>query len=301
MGLFFCLLGLKRTGFLLYLLHESNNLHAMMNRKLSFLLGLAALLFSPPPAWSQDSLVVDIWEGVPSPDRPQARLHVFLPGQGAAPARSVLILPGGGYAGLAMGHEGTDWAGFFCPRGVAACVLEYRLPAGQCEVPLADVRRALEVMREKAAGWGLAPEGIGIMGSSAGGHLAATAVAWLPASERPAFQILFYPVVTMDETYTHHGSRENLLGKSPSPALVYHYSLEHHVEPSFPPTFIAFSGDDKVVSPRNALQYYAALLECGVSASLHAYPGGGHGWGYRGTFAWHGQVVDELGSWLDSF
>lgn len=273
----------------------------MMKRKFSFLLSLMALLFTVSPARAQESLVLDVWGDLPSSSRPQARLHVFLPQEAGQGARSVLILPGGGYVGLAMGHEGTDWADFFCPRGMAVFVLEYRMPAGQCDVPLADVRRALQLIRSKAGEWHIDAARVGIMGSSAGGHLAATAVAWLPAGERPAFQILLYPVVTMEQGVTHAGSRHELLGPNPLPAWVDHYSIERHVTSAFPPAFIALSGDDDVVPPRNSLQYYAALQQAGVSAELHVYPTGGHGWGYRSNFRWHEQLVDELSAWLDSF
>ena len=144
-------------------------------KKRNLFLSLMALLFSLSPVRGQENLVVNVWDGVPADGKPQARLHVFLPEKGAKPARSVLILPGGGYVHLALGHEGTDWAGFFCPRGVAAFVLEYRMPAGQCDVPLADVRRALQTIRSRAAEWGVDSLQVGVMGSSAGGHLAATA------------------------------------------------------------------------------------------------------------------------------
>lgn len=245
--------------------------------------------------------VVNIWEEVgDTAMRPQTRLHVFLPQGGTAQGlRSVLILPGGGYSGLAMGHEGTDWADFFCRRGVAVFVLEYRMPRGCPDVPFDDVRQALRVVRARAEAWGLDARKVGIMGSSAGGHLAATAVAWLPAEERPAFQILFYPVVTMEAGVTHRGSRENLLGRDADAARVDHYSLERHVRADFPPTFIVLSNDDDVVLPRNGVQYYAALQEAGVRVSLHVYPEGGHGWGYRENFSWHEVMVGELSYWLE--
>ena len=168
-------------------------------------------------------------------------------------------------------------------------------------MPLAVGRRARLVIRSGAAVWGVVSRLVGFRVCSAGALRAATAAVWLPAGECPAFQILLYPVVTMEEGVTHRGSREALLGRNPLPAWVDHYSLERHVTAAAPRAFIALSGDDDVVPPRNAVQYYTALQEAGIPASLHIYPTGGHGWGYRSSFAFHGQLLDELARWLETF
>lgn len=145
------------------------------------------------------------------------------------------------------------------------------------------------------------PDDIGIMGFSAGGHLASTFATHYPAELRPAFQILVYPVISMDETITHSGSRENLIGKNPSKALIDYYSNEKHVNAESPRAFIALSDDDRAVPCRNSLRYYKALHRYQIPVSLHIYPTGGHGWGYNESFRFKKAVHDELSDWLRSF
>jgi acetyl esterase/lipase len=199
-----------------------------------------------------------------------------------------------------VGHEGNDWAPFLNTRGIAAFVLEYRMPKGLHDVPLEDVQRALTVIRSHAAEWHINPALVGIMGSSAGGHLAATAATLLPAAAKPAFQILFYPVISMQEGITHQGSRNNLLGQPADPVLVQRYSLEQHVTRDTPKAFITLSGDDKVVPPRNAIDYYSALQRLGIPTSLHVYPTGDHGWGIQPRFPEHPQMLEALSKWLET-
>lgn len=221
-------------------------------------------------------------------------LIVFMPDSGAV-EKTVLILPGGGYTHLAMQHEGTDWASWFNDRGVAAAVLAYPMPEGDAAKPIGAVRKALAYLRANH------PSGkLGVMGSSAGGHLASTAATHLPADERPDFHILFYPVISMDSTLTHPGSRRNLLGENPAPSMVTGYSNETRVDASTPAAFIALSGDDKAVPPANSIRYYSALQSLGVPASLHVYPTGGHGWGFRSKFKYHNQMLNELERWLET-
>ncbi|MDE6582672.1 MAG: alpha/beta hydrolase, partial [Duncaniella sp.] len=141
---------------------------------------------------------------------------------------------------------------------------------------------------------------LGVMGSSAGGHLASTSATHLPAGERPAFQILFYPVISMDSTLTHPGSRRNLLGENPAEQTVTAYSNDTRVDAFTPPAFIALSGDDKAVPPANSIRYYSALQPLGIPASLHVYPTGGHGWGFRPKFKYHNQMLNELERWLET-
>lgn len=211
---------------------------------------------------------------------------------------AIIMCPGGGYARLAMGHEGHDMASWLNAQGITYVVLKYRMPNGHSEVPLSDAEQAIRLVRRHAEEWGIDPHLVGIMGASAGGHLAAS-LATLYSSEetRPDFQILFYPVITMGKA-THGGSRENLLGKEPSAAMKQKYSLECQVNRRTPQAFIMLSSDDGVVPPENSLRYYMALLDSGVPAALHAYPTGGHGWGFKDSFPYKRQWTGELEKWL---
>ncbi|RMG17318.1 MAG: alpha/beta hydrolase [Bacteroidetes bacterium] len=224
-------------------------------------------------------------------------ITVFLPGAGQANGSSVLICPGGGYTLLAWDWEGTEMAKWFNSFGVAAFVLKYRLPHWESEacrdkVALMDAARAMRLLRSRAAQWQLDPDRMGIMGFSAGGHLASTLITHFDAgqpeatleverfSSRPDFAILMYPVITMKEAYTHRGSRNNLIGNNPSEDAVNHFSNEEHVSPQTPPTILIHANDDKGVVPENSLLFYQALRRHGVPAALHIYEQGGHGFSF---------------------
>ncbi len=231
--------------------------------------------------------------------KPQIR--VYLPEAGKSTGRAVIALPGGGYSHLAYNHEGYDFAPFFLEQGIAYIVLKYRMPFGNKEVPFSDVAEAIRLTKSNAGKWHINENKIGIMGSSAGGHLAATVATKSDAAIKPAFQILLYPVITMDSTYTHKGSRKNLLGANPTEATGIAYSNEKQVNAATPRAFIAFSNDDKVVLPTNGTNYYNALHKAGVPASLHIYPSGGHGWGFRDTFKYKAAFLKNLSDWLAGF
>ena len=209
--------------------------------------------------------------------------------------QAIIACPGGGYAGVATTHEGHDMATWFNTQGITYAVLHYRMPYGKHEIPLNDAHQAIRYMRKNAEQFGF--NQLGIMGSSAGGHLASTAATHFDAETRPDFQILFYPVVTMTE-YTHQGSKDNLLGKNPSEELVKLYSNELQVTEQTPPAFIMHSSDDTVVPVQNTLDYYLSLCKHGVPASVHFYPIGGHGWGYNESFPYKAQWKDEMEKWL---
>lgn len=212
---------------------------------------------------------------------------------------AIIMCPGGGYARLAMNHEGHDMAAWFNAQGITYVVLKYRMPNGHDEVPLSDAGQAIRLVRRHAAEWGVNPKRVGIMGASAGGHLAAS-LATLYSDEqcRPDFQILFYPVISMVPGITHAGSRENLIGKEPSPELEQHYTLEKQVNERTPQAFIMLSSDDRSVPPANGIRYFRSLLDHGVPATLHVYPTGGHGWGFRDSFTYKRQWTGELEKWL---
>ena len=209
--------------------------------------------------------------------------------------QAIVACPGGGYAGIAVTHEGHDMAAWFNTQGITYAVLHYRMPYGKHEIPLSDAHQAIRYMRKHAEKWGI--KQLGIMGSSAGGHLASTAATHFTEETRPDFQILFYPVVTMT-AYTHQGSKDNLLGKNPSEELVKLYSNELQVTEQTPPAFIMHSSNDDAVPVLNSINYYLALCKHGVWSSMHLYPIGGHGWGYNESFPYKAQWKDELEKWL---
>ncbi len=212
---------------------------------------------------------------------------------------AIIMCPGGGYGRLAMQHEGHDMAAWLTAQGITYAVLKYRMPNGHNEVPLSDAEQAIRIVREHAKEWGINPHRVGIMGASAGGHLAASlATLYSSDATRPDFQILFYPVISMIKGVTHEGSRRNLIEENPSTELEQKYSLERQVSPRSPQAFIMLSGDDGAVPPINGIGYYLALLEQKVPSTLHVYPTGGHGWGFRDNFIYKRQWTEELEKWL---
>ena len=241
-------------------------------------------------------------QSTPKPfDIEQPSLRVFLPAPELATGRAVVACPVGGYSGLAVNHEGYDWAPYFNKQGIALIVLKYRMPKGDRTLPISDAEAAMKMVRDSADVWNLNPNDIGIMGSSAGGHLASTIATHAPEALRPNFQILFYPVITMDKSFTHMGSHDNLLGKDASADLEKEFSNEKQVTKETPRAFIVYSDDDKVVPPANGVNYYLALNKKGVPSVLHIYPTGGHGWGIREDFLYKSEMQNELTSWLRSF
>lgn len=212
---------------------------------------------------------------------------------------AIIMCPGGGYARLAMNHEGHDMAPWLNAQGITYVVLKYRMPNSYYEVPLSDAEQAIRLVRQHAAEWGVRPDRIGIMGASAGGHLAASLATLYSSDEtRPDFQILFYPVISMQPGITHGGSRQNLLGENPSQELENKYTLEKQVNERTPQAFIMLSADDGAVPPANGIHYFEALLQHQVPATLHVYPTGGHGWGFRDAFTYKRQWTGELEKWL---
>lgn len=238
-------------------------------------------------------------------------LTVWLPPAGKRTGTAVIVCPGGGYTHLAMTHEGSEVAAWLNGLGIAAFVLKYRLPsdvtmADKTIGPLQDAQRAVQLVRQRAGEWGVIPEKVGILGFSAGGHLASTAgthfmkpVISNPGgiSLRPDFMVLLYPVISFDDSIGHRGSRDNLIGKQPPAALVKEYSNELQVTDQTPPAFLVHAEDDNTVPVVNSLYFYEALLRHHVPAELHVYPQGGHGFGmYNATT--RDQWPDRLRNWL---
>jgi acetyl esterase/lipase len=239
-------------------------------------------------------------------------LTVFLPAAGKGNGTAVVVCPGGGYTHLAMTHEGTDVARWLNSLGITAFVLKYRLPSDETMVdktigPLQDAQRAIQLVRQRAGEWGVDAGKVGILGFSAGGHLASTAGTHFlqttiansaQVSLRPDFMILLYPVISFSDSIGHMGSRESLIGKHPDSALVLAYSNERQVTPRTPPTFIVHAEDDKTVPVMNSLNFYEALVRHGVPAELHVYPRGGHGWGLWNSLSKE-QWPDECQRWME--
>lgn len=210
---------------------------------------------------------------------------------------AVIACPGGSYIHVWQGTEGHNMANWYNSHGVTYAVLKYRLPNGHCDVPVSDVFRAMKIM--KAHSEEFAVKRLGIQGCSAGGHLAATAAThYTCQAERPDFQILFYPVISFDPTFTHKDSRDHLIGKNASEQQVRLYSNELQVTADTPPAFIAASTDDATVSVRNSVEYYNALLSKDVSAALLLFPTGGHGWVGNIDFAYRQAWQQALATWL---
>ena len=234
-------------------------------------------------------------ERVVNPD-----LTVFLPTPDKANGAAVLICPGGGYGALAFDHEGNAIAKWLNDNGIAGIILKYRLPSDQIMKdksigPLQDAQEAMRVIRRNANDWKIDPKKVGVIGFSAGGHLASTLSTHYAekvyevkdnSSARPDFSLLIYPVVSFDTTITHRGSRNNLIGIKPDARLVERFSNELQITNETPPAFLVHSADDKAVPVMNSIGYFKGLQKNNIPAELHVFQKGGHGYGLaidRGT------------------
>lgn len=243
-------------------------------------------------------------------------IEVFLPEKDINTKKAIVICPGGGYHGLAYDWEGTEIAKWFNSKGIAAIVLKYRLPNSKSikvssEAPLQDAQRAMRLVRSNAEEWNIDPDKIGVMGFSAGGHLASTLGTQFEKpnnfnedtidklTARPNFMVLLYPVITMKSDYTHKGSKNALLGKNASKELIEQFSNELQVTKKTPPTFIVHSQDDTAVPVENSLQLYKALKDIGVATEMHLYPYGGHGYSMALGKGQLGNWPDRLNEWLN--
>lgn len=228
-------------------------------------------------------------------------IHVFMPETSLNTGKAIVDCPGGGYSHLSMENEGTTWANFFCQRGITFSVVQYRMPKGNREIPVSDAENAVKLLRDSAEQWGINPYDVGIMGFSAGGHLASTVATHAEFDGRPDFCILFYPVVTMGKKGQHEGSCRNFLGKDrDNEQIMKLYSNDLQVRRHLtPPTIIFLANDDTGVPPvSNGIAYYSAMRNAGNNCALHVYPQGGHGFGFRESFPYHEQMLSELEQWL---
>jgi len=247
-------------------------------------------------------------------------IEVFLPTKRNSTGRALIICPGGGYMKLAYDWEGLDYAKYLNTIGVAGIVLKSRLPVSKSNIisyksPILDIQRAIRITRFNAAKWNINPDKIGVMGSSAGGHLASTAgthfdygnhgskdsIEWM--SCRPDFMILMYPVITFTAPSVNKYTRDNLLGKNADPELVIEYSNELKVADDTPPAFIVHCDDDNAVPVENSLLFYAALRKHKIPAELHIYSEGGHGFGLavnQEHIEYWPQACHEWLKWLDT-
>ena len=253
---------------------------------------LAAML-----AYAQEPTTIPLWpNGAPgalgNEDSDKPSLTIFLPVKNQATGTGIVVCPGGAYVNLAANHEGRQVANWLNSLGIAAFVLKYRLgPRYHHPIELGDAQRAIRMVRANAAEYGLAPDRIGIMGFSAGGHLTSTAGTHFDAgnpadsdpiqraSSRPDFLVLGYPVITLTAPYAHQGSRRNLLGDNPDPKLVEALSNELQVTAQTPPAFLFHTTEDKAVPVENSILFYMALRKAGVPAELHIFEKGPHGFG----------------------
>jgi acetyl esterase/lipase len=281
-----------------------------------FALCLATIVLAQPPA----PAVVPLWDGkaphaVGESKYDKPNVTVYPAPKDKANGAAVVICPGGGYGALAIDHEGKQVAEFFNSLGVSAFILQYRIaqtdrPGPLAPAPLEDAQRAIRLVRYKAKDFGIDPTWVGIIGFSAGGHLASTAGTHFDdgpkeggiesQSCRPDFLILGYPVVSMEDGVTHGGSKNNLIGRNADAKLVDEYSNEKHVTDKTPPTFIFHTNEDTGVLPENSIRFYQALKKAKVPAELHIYEKGRHGVGINpktgaaGTDTWK----DRLADWL---
>jgi acetyl esterase/lipase len=289
--------------------------------------GSILALIAAPSLRAGDPAVVDLWpEGVPGlkagagpeaeiADGRVANIHhpsltVFAPAAGRANGTAVIICPGGSYVRLAFEPEGIVPARWFAARGVEAFVLKYRLKEYGHPAPLRDILRAVRLLRFQAKQLGIRPDRIGVLGFSAGGHLAASAATLFNAPEgrtgaaldaisaRPDFVMLVYPVITMEPPYAHQASRIALLGLAPASDLLSHLSLERQVIPDTPPTFIVQSEEDHTVPMENSIMFYEALKHAGVPAELHLYAVGKHGFGMKSGLGPTSDWPDRLEDWM---
>ena len=235
-------------------------------------------------------------------DDGQAQMVCFLPEKPSG--RAIVGIPGGGYSVLSNNHEGTMASKWLNQRGISYFVVNYRLPNGDRTIPISDVENGFRIVRDSATVWGINPRDVGIMGFSAGGHLASVISTHSAFDVRPDFSILFYPVISMDERVSHKWSCVNFLSEEgqKDPELVRSFSTMNAVQRHFtPPALIISASDDRLVPfVTNGLEYYKAMRLAGNECAMYVYPTGDHGFGFGPWFKYHQQLLTDIGNWLDA-
>lgn len=231
-------------------------------------------------------------------DTTQTDLYIYKADPAVATGQAVLVVPGGGYRKVCIEYDGFGVAKYLRSIGVTAVVVKYRLPNGHHEVPLEDAQEALRFLRREGYKWGVDPTQVGILGSSAGGHLAAYLSNVTPEAELPAFAVLIYPVITGDTQRTHHGSFNYLLGATRTDSEQQHLSLENRVSHKTPPTLLLLADDDLTVPTISSTRYYKALKYHGVKAAMHIFPSGGHGWAGHNDYLYTEPNKEAIADWL---
>ncbi len=298
----------RASGFALSLLSTEESRRLLRATALVLCLASALLAQTPSPK------VIPLWpDGAPGAvgkeERDVPTLSIYLPQNSIG--TGIIVFPGGGYVTLAMDHEGKQVAEWLNSHGIAAFVLKYRLgPRYHHPAPLQDAQRAIRYVRFHAKDFGIFPDRIGVLGFSAGGHLAATAGTHFEVgnagaadevertSSRPDFLVLAYPVISFTAPFSHVGSRRSLLGEAPDQKLLEDLSNEKRVTPQTPPTFLFHTTEDRAVPPENSIAFYLALRKAGVPAELHIYERGQHGVGLAPQdpilTTWKDRLIDWL-------
>ena len=229
----------------------------------------------------------------------QTDFYVFKADPKIATGQGVVLVPGGGYRKLSIKFDGFKVAEYLRSIGVTTIVVKYRLPNGHREVPLEDAQAGLRYMRTEGKAWGVDPAQVGILGCSAGGHLAAHTSTFTPDAEKPAFTILVYPVISGMTRSPNHGTFGNLLGKDRTNAEQEYYSLENRVTATTPPTLFLLADDDLRVSTVNSMLYYKRVRHFGIPAAIYTFPSGGHGFWYRDRYKYKEETYPMIIRWIE--
>ena len=228
----------------------------------------------------------------------QTDLYIYKADPAVATGQAVVVVPGGGYRKVCIEYDGFGVAQYLRSIGITAVVVKYRLPNGHREIPFEDTLEAMRFLRKEGAKWGVDAAQVGILGSSAGGYLAAHISTVTTDTEKPAFAILVYPVISGTTRSTHHGTFGNMLGLSRTDAEQEYYSLENRVSPTTPPTLLLLADDDLTVPTISSTRYYKALKYHGVKAAMHIFPSGGHGWSGHNDYLYAEPSKAAISDWL---